>query len=679
MGELLTIKNDGGTYFYQLPDVPAKEDILYSDLPKKEQYWRIPPRKKVAKLGEFEKIEYITEERRRWVEGVWFMNNGVPTYITGMHYDHLVNMFFPEFEGGKARYYDQQRLDFYMRDLARKDTNCFGILWLKPRRYGMTAEEITQATYTSMEDFGSKVSLMSDEGTKAKTTLLHPIIDSFVQRPLWCRPVYYHPNGKKPRTSLEYITDTIDEEEDIEDGIQSVLGGGIWPCLTTPAANDGKKRRYITMDEVWKWKVASPEETFGINKKCVEDGGIKGKISVLSTMGDSDAYANAIKEGIKMWYASNPDVRDENGRTTSGLYRYFVSAVHSKALPKEFTDIYGFVDIEKATKFILNDLAKFDKTTKEYVYEQRRMPLKIEDALSTADTKALFSRVRINTRLKQLGDLPRHLKPYVIGNLIGPDVNGKVTFEPDPEGKWKMALLPYFNSLTNVNASNRFKKLGKDYHPPVNPEGVVGYDPVRYADTTSDSISRASIIVKSKFDYFSPDGSYANQYRALYIDRPEDPRDADMEFIKACLFFGYMGMTEAQVERVETTMREEGMIAFMMKSADGKRYGTWTDNNKKVIKAGVDMKQAYWKMPMPIVNENNEIVSTPLDYLMMCPFEEVLIDSDTVDIAKTTKSDVFMSEVMCDHGLLQVKFTNVTEVQSNVRKQLSRDLTPKRN
>lgn len=674
MGELLKIENEGGTYYYQLPDVPDKEDILFHEYPKLEQYWRIPPRKKISQLNEFEKIEYIQEERRRWLDGVWFMNKGVPTYITGMHYDHMVNMHFPEFEGGKAKYFDQQRIDFYMRDLARKDKNCFGILWLKPRRYGMTAEEITQCTYTAMEDFGSKVSVMSDEGTKAKTTLLHPIIDSFIKRPIYCRPTYYHPNGKKPRTSLEFVTDSLDDEAAIEEDNDTTLGGGIWPCLTTPAANDGKKRRYITMDETWKWKVASPEETFGINKKCVEDGGIKGKISVLSTMGDSDSYANAIQEGIKMWYASNPEVRDENGRTTSGLYRFFVSAIHSKALPLEFTDKYGFVDEKKATQFVLNDLAKFDKSTKEYVYEQRRMPLKVADALSTADTKALFSRARINERLKELGDLPPILKPYVIGNLVGPDVNGKVTFEPDPLGKWKMAIQPYTNNLTKVNAANRFTKRGADYFPPVNPEGVVGYDPVRYADTTSDSISRAAIIVKSKFDYFSPDGSLANRYRALYVDRPEDPRDADLEFIKACLFFGYLGMTEAQVERVEKTMREEHMIAFMMKSADGKRYGTWTDNNKKVIKAGVDLKQAYWKLPKADAEGNDAI-----DYLKLCPFEDVLLDSDTVDIAKTTKSDVFMCEVMCDHGLLQLKFTIVTEKQTTSVKTIMKSLTPSRN
>jgi hypothetical protein len=427
------------------------------------------------------------------------------------------------------------------------------------------------------------------------------------------------------------------------------------------------------MDEVWKWKVASPEETYGINKKCVEDFGIRGKISVLSTMGDSDDYANAIKDGIKMWYASNPEVRDENGRTTSGLYRYFVSAVHSKALPAHFTNIYGFVDIAAATKFIENDLAKFDKSTKEYTYEQRRMPLKVEDALSTADTKALFSRPRINLRLKQLGDLPRSLKPYVMGNLVGPDMNGKVTFEPDEvNGKWKMAIQPYYNALNGVNTSNRFRKFGADYYPPVNPEGCIGYDPVRYADTTSTSVSRGSIIVKSKFDYFSPDERYKGvRYRALWVDRPDDPEDGDKEAIKACLFFGYPLMSEAQVERVEKTMRDNFMIAFMLKSADGKRYGIWTDSNKKTIKSGVDMKATYWRAPVAGTDE--------FDAIANCPFEEVLIDSDTIDITKTTKADVFMSEVMCDHGLLQIKLNIVTENQSNSRAQIMKDMVPKRN
>jgi hypothetical protein len=156
---------------------------------------------------------------------------------------------------------------------------------------------------------------------------------------------------------------------------------------------------------VWKWKNADPDETLGINKKCVEVRGISGKISMLSTMGDSDDYAMAIKAGIKVWGESNPTVRDKNGRTISGLLRAFVGAEHSKVLPAHFTDKFGKVDLGRAQEYIYNDRAKYPKGSKTYTFECRRMPLTAEEALSSADTSAVYPTERLQRRLDHLAGL----------------------------------------------------------------------------------------------------------------------------------------------------------------------------------------------------------------------------------------------------------------------------------
>lgn len=666
MGQIVTLQDkylrDG--YKYELPEMPTDEKEIYGyDRYSKDQVWRIPQRLNINRTtAEIKKIEYINEERRRWREGFWFFNKGIPTYITGMHYDHLVNMYF---EFGHALYFDSQRLDFYFRDLVRKDPNCYGALWLKPRRYGMTAEEITQGIYTSMEDFNRRVGQMSNESRKAVDTLFRPTVDSLIKRPMFMRPRFYTPSGKKPRTELEYISGVVDLDVEFEEQ-DEYLGGGIKPYTTTPAAMDGKKEHYITMDEVWKWMVASPKETLDINKKCVEDFGICGKISMLSTMGDSDDYASAIKEGIDLWHNSNPEVRDDNGRTNSGLYRYFVSAIHSKVLPHEFTDKHGFVDEDRATTYIMNDRKKLDKNSKNYVFELRRMPLNPSEALSSAATQTLFSRLRIQARLGELNALTLSKKPYVRGNLKE-SAEGLVYFEPDALGIWKMAIQPFFDGERGVDTRNRFKKFGDEILPPINPEGCIGYDPVRYADTTSDSISKAAIIVRKKFDYYG--GGNQNRYQALCHYRPEDPEDAHYEAYKASKFFGYQVMHERQVESVERRFRELHALSMLMKNEKDGKYGIWTDNNRKVVKNGVDMVQAYWKMPQMPEEE---------DFLALTPFEELLLDADDFDILKTTKSDVMMSNIMLEYGSRQVKETNLVENNMNVNKMMS-PLFPKRN
>ena len=100
--------------FIALPKKPKKTDILFHDLPKKEQCWRrldVPAEiQKTKSLDDWNERpkevrqkyeEYISEEFRRRKEGIWFYNNGVPTYITGSHYMFLqwskIDIGYPSF------------------------------------------------------------------------------------------------------------------------------------------------------------------------------------------------------------------------------------------------------------------------------------------------------------------------------------------------------------------------------------------------------------------------------------------------------------------------------------------------------------------------------------------------------------------------------------------------------
>src|SRR5210317_2520966 len=85
--------------FIQLPKVPAKNKILYHDRPKKDQRWErqeMPTElSRIRSMDEWydmpkefkKKYEpYIDQEFDRRKKGLWFFNNGEPTYITGSHY-----------------------------------------------------------------------------------------------------------------------------------------------------------------------------------------------------------------------------------------------------------------------------------------------------------------------------------------------------------------------------------------------------------------------------------------------------------------------------------------------------------------------------------------------------------------------------------------------------------------
>jgi hypothetical protein len=95
MGEVIELEG----LHIQLPQKPDDKEILFSDLPQSEQYWKrqeIPEAlERIRSMDEwaeqpsnFRKTyrPYIEREFKRRREGVWMYIDGEATYITGDHY-----------------------------------------------------------------------------------------------------------------------------------------------------------------------------------------------------------------------------------------------------------------------------------------------------------------------------------------------------------------------------------------------------------------------------------------------------------------------------------------------------------------------------------------------------------------------------------------------------------------
>jgi hypothetical protein len=653
MGQIITLQD--GLYKYEVPlKEPSDEKLIINfDKKKSEQYWNTPKPVNTKKLSQKDRIEYIERERQRWYEGVYILINGELVYLTGMHYDHLTYMTF---KAGKAEYFDHQRYDFYFRDLTRRDKKCRGRVWMKPRRYGMTMEEQTEATYSLLEDFSNNVGLQSDTDKKTKSTLLEPILQSYVKRPKFMRSEYYKPNGKMPVSELQLKTN-LAPDDDGEDRGDYILGW-VRKFPAQPRSMDGEEMAYIVDDEVWKWLESSPKETIESNMKVLMGRNRAGLISVLSTMGDSDDYMRSIMDGIDIISRSNPKIRDDNGYTLSGLYEYFVPATYSFDIPPDIFEVdkFGKVNVDKHLEYINNKLNKLDKSSKSYIFEKRRLPLTKADALLSANTQTYFRRVVINSRLSDLrGMTPsQKLAVYVRGRLEE-DGTGKVAFIPDDEGIWLWAVQPYFSIERGINARNRFKKVNGVFFPPVNQEGAIGYDPIDYPKnlTTSTHLSRAAAIIHKKFDYYNQEGSEfytADVKMALMLWRPDDPHDANKEVMKAARYTGFPVMHERSVSHVYEDFEEANMLPFLLKDKAGV-YGM-SPSDMKAKKDGLSMLQARYALPK---DPNDK------DQLEEYPFEDGLIDLDNFDIGNTTPFDVAMSEIYCEHGLKQIEYTNATD------------------
>ncbi|RME49907.1 MAG: hypothetical protein D6790_21945, partial [Caldilineae bacterium] len=134
---------------------PVSKRMVFIDVegdgrPRDEQYWRRPtlPRDYSRRVAEMDRQRRHTPHyvdpvvasirKREWLRrlgGYWFMNNGVPVYITGLHYFFLtyyrLDIGYPDF-----RITDRELL--LMWDSIVDDPYCMGLLMLTRRRYGKT-------------------------------------------------------------------------------------------------------------------------------------------------------------------------------------------------------------------------------------------------------------------------------------------------------------------------------------------------------------------------------------------------------------------------------------------------------------------------------------------------------------------------------------------------------------
>lgn len=681
--------NPNGLYKYQLPPLPAERDIWYYDIVKKNQYWKTPANtnfkwlnsdgsiKNVKQMVEKDRIEYVDYWRDKWENGLWIMINGEPTYLTGLHVEHLV---FNKFKSGYFIYVDSQRERFYFRDLTDKDRLCDGRLWAKGRRVGITAEEISHAVRVINSDYANHVGAQSDTFPKAKSTILSKIIEVHIKRPAWMRETFYSSNGKVPRSSLELIDATVRDDDAYP------LGGTARAFPTTTKAMDGEEFMLVIMDEMSKMVDVSVRETYEVNVKTIVNPGKRGKMDCLSTTGDSKEAIKAVKDWHQMIADSNPKVRNANGKTNSGLYSWFVSYIHSFELLENYPqikDVYGKINRDMAEEIIWTEINKHPKDSKPYIYALYKMPMVMRHTLLTATNQGYFSKIRIAATLDYLRALALDQKPYVIGSLEY-DKNGKVYFESNAEreirckregkvyeqGYWMISLHPYYSAGKGIDTRNRYKEIGGMFYPVINPEGCIGYDPIRYLkeDTSSSHLSEAAIIAYKKFDYFQ--SGELNQYCGLYLHRPDDPSDANAECIKAAKYWGYPVMHERVIEKVKEDFVKANMLPFLLRNPKDGLCGLWIDGQGKIVKNALDSMVTRFAPP-----------KTPdeVDQIAAMPFEPVLVDMDGFDLGNTTAYDVFMAMVELEHGLEQILFTHLTEAADTNRLSVIHELFPPRN
>jgi hypothetical protein len=644
--------DDYTPYEYQLPKIPKDSEIIGYDIRnKKDQKWVRTKMPDFKSMTAREQMIFISREQERCDNGVWFMLDGEPTYITGMNYEHLVYNRFQTFgDGGYAKYYDSQREDFYFRDLLHKSENVLGGVWVKGRRYGLTSEEVTNHLYVATHNENMFCYMLSMNEKKAKKTLFKPVVYALRNRPAFMKPQYFAGTGTEPQNILEFTHKKLNESE-------YELNSVIQPVPNSIQALDAFLVHYATADEFIKWPSdCDPYVFHGVTKETLKVGMNKrGICNYTSTIGDDDDVNEvSIKAGHTLWQESNAYQVDENRMTKSGLWKWFIpawKAFEGKTTMDEFGRPYKDATID----YIMSQRKKHEEGSPEWLALVRKYPIYEDEGWNTVQTAKVFDTIRLNTQLGNIRGKSAEELGIIKGNIEQDLETKKCFFVPTQNGKWEFAGNP------NIKSTNRFTIGRNGFELPDDREYAVGFDPIRYNLTTSGHLSKSAIVAlqKQSFDWKNGTDIVIPDFKikCIYLNRTETKEDSYADAIKTGLFLSAKICAERQVSNfIEDYAIPNGAIKMLTLSPYDNQLGVWT--TKKSTEDGVGYIQTLM-LRRPRLN--SDIVELQVDHLINCGFEKLIEQLKSFDPLHTTKFDLVMALIMAFFEYIQMSTIRTPE------------------
>lgn len=587
----------------QLPEVP-KDGILFSELPKEDQRWRrIDPPKELLRIRSMDEWAekpkefrqrynpYIEEEFRRRREGLWFMNNGVPTYITGRHYMLLQ---WSKMDIGYPSYLEFQRRLFLHFAACELDPRSLGQVFTKCRRSG----------YTNIS-----ASILADEGTQVKEKLLgiqsktgkdaqenifmKKLVPMFKSYPFFFKPI--QDGTTNPRMELAFrepskrITKN-NKTSSVGEALDTIIN---WKN-TTNNAYDGEKLHMLYLDEAGKWeKPTDIREAWRIERTCLIVGRrIVGKCLMGSTVNPLDKGG---KEFRDLYYSSDPGERNQNGRTKSGLYKIFIPAYEAL---EGFFDKYGnpiVEDPEKPVETIDGDFVSIGAKT--YLQNERKalmsdayelnevirqFPFTEEEAFRDSTKSTIFNIAKIYEQIGHNQEL--YPNPIVSGNFVWAEKDKRVAFSPDPNGRWKVAWLP-----PEKDRNLYVTKYGK-ISPPEDAVGVGGVDSYDLDATVDGRGSKGACHLYVKFNMKH---DISNMFVAEYASRPPMAKIFYEDILMAAFFFGFPILIENNKYGIARHFEARGYDNYLMDRPEHLRSGTSTSKTKGIPSNSQDIIDSH--------------------------------------------------------------------------------------
>jgi hypothetical protein len=550
------------------------------------------------------------DEWHRRMYGYWFWNNGVETYVTGLHYFFLT---WWKLDVGYAQFRIPDMEFFYFLEHCIQNPASLGMLEATKRRQGKTVRAGCFLYDYASRKKEAQTGIQSKSFADARDNVYTKgVLSPFKWLPDFFVPTYDMEKGRMPKSGLYFRQTNLKGARSEEMDFSHELDSSLTFKAADHSSYDGFKLHRYVADEVGKCeKPIDVYKRHQIVQFCMQlDGNIIGKGLYTTTVEEMNAGGEPFK---RLWEASNQYDLNKNGKTKSGLSRYFLPAF--KTL---YFDKHGFPDEDRAKEYYMNEREGLRDDPSALASFIRKNPFTVEEMFFIDSETCLFDSIRLNEQLEEVSYDPDE-KLTVQGDLrweSGQD--STVIFIPSKRGRFllnKQVLDLDRKELFNVVAKSDSGKLIPQF-----PRRIAGADPFDHDVTVDGRRSDGAGYVYHKEDMLEP--KMANTFLCQYIFRPQKADLFYEDMIKMVHFFGCEILIEDNKRGMINYFKQRGYGRFVMNF-----------NDKDGISGSV-------KSHNQIAEEIEAYVT---DHCERVVFTRLLTDWLLFDLNNTTKFDAAMA------------------------------------
>lgn len=470
--------------------------------------------------------------------------------------------------------------------------------------------------------------LQSKTGQDAKKVFGKAIVNPFRRLPRFFRPEYDMSLGVNPKTEMRFEKTNVRGRNANENIDKDELGSSITWYSAEPLAQDGQKVHRSFQDEWAKTVECDIYERHEVMRYCVVDdeGNIIGKLLYASTVEKIESEKKGVQDGAKkLWDDSDQLNKGENGRTASGLYRFFMSAKRAKNF-----DLYGHGNEEKTLKEILADRETVVNNQRSLSARIRKEPITINEAFSIDADSCIFNTFNIEKRKIELTENDVYKRKVWFYRDINGIAHWRDITKKENDFHWKITQFP------PIGKENSYKMDGQLRVPNRVEDGAIAIDGYSNSQGGQKFGSRASAWLGRKYNINEPETT-GKAIGWLY-GRPAE-KDTLHEQVMLCSeYFGYQATYEHNSDDFYSYFKQRGRINYLG------LYPLSTIEPSK--RAEAVRHRGFPTTPFSLTKQNDMGISYFEKYCYLIDFIELLLDGEKYDPNDRNQFDITVSFLM---------------------------------